>query len=130
MIIEDLQTGKVREARYTKDYMVRQGIETLARYADPDIAPSGPAAMYNTLRCCLLAVLVVVAPLAGALGINYASGNVHRIDATFYRSGHLPPTQLDELIHTSGIRSILNLRGDHPSEEWWRDETWSPPRTA
>lgn len=79
--------------------------------------------MYQTLRNCLLAILVVVVPVAGGIGINYASGNVHRVDSSFYRSGQLTPTQLDHLIRTAGIRSILNLRGDHPNEAWWRDET-------
>lgn len=69
----------------------------------------------------LLAILV--GPAAAYIGVMEAMGNIHVVThRVLYRSGQLGAVELGELVHAEGIRSILNLRGDHPEEEWWRTE--------
>lgn len=40
----------------------------------------------------------------------------------FYRSGQLTSAELDKLIRQQGIRTVINLRGEHPGEKWFDDE--------
>jgi protein tyrosine phosphatase (PTP) superfamily phosphohydrolase (DUF442 family) len=39
-----------------------------------------------------------------------------------YRSRQLSPAALDAVIKRFGIRTVINLRGEHPDFAWWRDE--------
>ena len=39
-----------------------------------------------------------------------------------YRANTLPPELLAEYIDRYGIKTILNLRGEHPKKQWWQDE--------
>src|SRR5215218_3120968 len=39
-----------------------------------------------------------------------------------YRAGQMHSNQLARCIERQGIRSIINLRGEHPEESWYRDE--------
>ncbi len=40
----------------------------------------------------------------------------------FYRSGQPDLNELNKLITRDGIRTIINLRGEHPGEKWFDDE--------
>lgn len=40
----------------------------------------------------------------------------------FYRSGQMLGAQLAEKIRRHQVRTVINLRGTHPQEEWYRDE--------
>ena len=39
-----------------------------------------------------------------------------------YRAGQMDSNELARCIERQGIRSIINLRGEHPEETWYRDE--------
>jgi protein tyrosine/serine phosphatase len=39
-----------------------------------------------------------------------------------FRSGQMTSEELLSCIRKHGIRSIVNLRGDHPEKQWFRDE--------
>lgn len=70
-------------------------------------------------RVIALPIMLLV---PGWTGLQYASGNIHRVGPDLVRSGQLAPDQLDRLIRRDGIRSVLNLRGAHPEAAWWRRE--------
>lgn len=44
------------------------------------------------------------------------------IPGEFYRSGQMRPGQLARTIQDRGIKTVLNLRGSHPDEEWYIQE--------
>jgi hypothetical protein len=65
-----------------------------------------------------LAILVV-----GTWVVWLESNNFHPIlDGLLYRSGQLNPKALDDCIVRYDLRSIVNLRGPHPTERWYQDE--------
>ncbi|MDY8110876.1 tyrosine-protein phosphatase [Fulvimarina sp. 2208YS6-2-32] len=71
----------------------------------------------------LIAVAVLVAPPAGYAGFLHFSGNVHAVElGAVYRSGQLDRDDLEALIAQKGIKSILNLRGEHPDVGWYSNE--------
>ena len=37
-----------------------------------------------------------------------------------YRSAQLSPNRLEQYIRQHGIKTVLNLRGEHPELAWWR----------
>lgn len=73
----------------------------------------------NRVKAVTLPAVLLVAAWAG---VQYGTGNVHQVAPGLYRSGQLTAERLDGLIRSAGIRSVLNLRGAHPEESWWRDE--------
>lgn len=70
------------------------------------------------------AILVVHALIAfGHLGLLQVSGNIHAVAAErCYRSAQLSPTKLHEVVDRYQIRTILNLRGPNPGDEWYDQE--------
>src|ERR1700690_4116292 len=57
-----------------------------------------------------------------ALGVR-ASANVHEVEpGQLYRSGQLSGFFMNEVIDRYGIRTIINLRGQNPGKDWYRDE--------
>lgn len=57
-----------------------------------------------------------------ALGLRL-SGNVHAVDeGKFFRAAQLSPDHLKALIREEGIKTMINLRGENPQEEWYRAE--------
>jgi protein tyrosine/serine phosphatase len=68
-----------------------------------------------------LAILVIMAA-SWVLGLRL-TGNVHEVDDTqVFRSAQLSPARLTELVKAKGIKTIINLRGEHPEDGWYRDE--------
>ena len=52
-----------------------------------------------------------------------ATDNFHVIArGEAYRAGQMDSNELARCIERQGIRSIINLRGEHPEETWYRDE--------
>ncbi len=43
-------------------------------------------------------------------------------EGKFFRSGQPSKNELDNLIRTKGIRTVINLRGTHPGQKWFDDE--------
>jgi protein tyrosine/serine phosphatase len=77
----------------------------------------------SLLRAALLSALVVLSPPVGYLGLHYAVGNIHEVvPGGLYRSGQLDGAALRQLVQSSGIRTIVNLRGAHPGERWYDEE--------
>jgi protein tyrosine/serine phosphatase len=65
--------------------------------------------------------------LALALGAHFAhifyTDNFHSVvPGQVFRSGQMSPAELASCIRLHGIRSIVNLRGEHPDRQWFRDE--------
>ena len=49
--------------------------------------------------------------------------NFHEVDpGKFYRSAQMTPDELRDAIKQYGIRTVINLRGDHPEDAWYTDE--------
>jgi uncharacterized protein (TIGR01244 family) len=69
---------------------------------------------------------VIGVPICGALlwlGILFLSGNIHVVEeGALYRSAQLTGSQLEQTITQYGIRTVINLRGSHPSEPWYDEE--------
>ncbi|MBC6716571.1 tyrosine-protein phosphatase [Aurantimonas sp. DM33-3] len=83
---------------------------------------------FHMVRGLFVVIAVAAAAPASYAGYLQLSGNVHTVEnATVYRSGQLNATDLDALIDSTGIRSILNLRGAHPDASWYREE-WNVAR--
>jgi protein tyrosine/serine phosphatase len=70
------------------------------------------------------ATIGIVAALAGGwAGYLRLSGNFHSVEGgVLYRSAQLSGAAFADHIKDSGIRSILNLRGDNKGQRWYDDE--------
>jgi protein tyrosine phosphatase (PTP) superfamily phosphohydrolase (DUF442 family) len=54
---------------------------------------------------------------------NKICENFHTVEAgKFYRSAQLPQKKFKKYILKHGIKTVINLRGEHPEAEWWRTE--------
>jgi protein tyrosine/serine phosphatase len=71
---------------------------------------------------------VAVMALLVLIGASYflymeEQGNFHTITAgEAYRSAILDRDELEHYIRKYGIKSIVNLLGDHPNEPWYKEE--------
>jgi protein tyrosine/serine phosphatase len=55
--------------------------------------------------------------------IGVFTGNLRTVvPGRVYRSGTLPPAQLEELIRKGGVRTVISLRGGDATEPWFRRE--------
>lgn len=49
--------------------------------------------------------------------------NIHVVEKNkLYRSAQLAPDVLDRYMKQFKIKTVINLRGAHPDQAWWRDE--------
>lgn len=72
----------------------------------------------------LLPLVAASAAFAMYLGILQVSGNFHEVIAgQLYRSSQPSDGQLADYVKSSGIRTIINLRGENENSGWYRDET-------
>lgn len=68
-------------------------------------------------------VALVVLSLGGWVMYLQWSGNFHVVEpGLVYRSNTLGSQQLETVIATYGIKTIVNLRGRSPKEQWCREE--------
>ncbi len=71
------------------------------------------------LRPCLVLLLAAV----GFLAWNLATGNFATVrTGRVYRSGQLRSADLASKVRSYQIKTVLNLRGSHPEEAWYRAE--------
>jgi len=56
-----------------------------------------------------------------AWGVARAS-NLYRIDADLARSAQLYGRHVGLILETHGFRTVLNLRGENPKAQWYREE--------
>ena len=72
-------------------------------------------------------VSVLFLPVIAAASFVFyevSHGNFHVVSpGRIYRSAQMDAEGLDRAIREHGIKSILNLRGQNPSQEWYRAET-------
>lgn len=74
-------------------------------------------------RVCLALALVAFLVAVGADYVWKAFDNFHEVlPGQLYRSGQLSPARLRAHVELNGIRTIINLRGSNPAEDWYRQE--------
>lgn len=57
-------------------------------------------------------------------GCSIFTNNFHQVEnAPVYRSGQLDKKDLEEKIKKHNLRSVVNLRGADPGDEWYEDES-------
>jgi len=83
--------------------------------------------MPRTLRSVILTGFVSIGLAAMAAGgwaeFLQLTGNIHEVEpGKLYRSAQLSPEQLQDLIKTQNIRTVINLRGARPGENWYDNE--------
>jgi len=60
---------------------------------------------------------------AGLYLYMQASFNLHAVEGgKVYRSGQMPADELKRFVKEAGIRSVINLRGEHVGEGWYDQE--------
>jgi protein tyrosine/serine phosphatase len=79
--------------------------------------------MLKRLRNTGVVLAVAILIMAGyVLAVNI-QGNFHPITpGEAYRSGQLNSNKLARCVEQYKIKSVLNLRGSHPGEDWYEDE--------
>ena len=79
------------------------------------------------LKKTALGILIMGASIVPALflwqGYLQITGNFHEVVAgEYYRSAQPKPGLITKVVAEHHIRSILNLRGDHPGAPWYEQE--------
>lgn len=81
------------------------------------------SACRRTAKVGGLTVLLIAASIASYCGIIRYLGNIHVVEeGELYRSAQLDKEQFEQTIERYQIKSILNLRGDSPGEDWYDEE--------
>ena len=81
------------------------------------------AGFKRVAKIAVISVGLAGASVAGYCGVIVYLGNFHAVeDGRFYRSGQLSKDVFTRTIQTYRIKSILNLRGAHPTQRWYADE--------
>ena len=71
----------------------------------------------------VLLILVFPASVLLYFGLLQIAGNFHTVVAgKLYRSAQPSARDLSAYARTPGIKSVINLRGQHPGEPWYDDE--------
>jgi protein tyrosine phosphatase (PTP) superfamily phosphohydrolase (DUF442 family) len=74
---------------------------------------------WNVRRATLAAVVL----LAMSAGCSVFNDNFRPVaQGAMYRSGQLSAMRIEYFVNKHGIRTIINLRGSQPDEQWYRDE--------
>lgn len=64
-----------------------------------------------------------IALVAVLLGLSLGCASVRSVeDGSLYRSGQLSAKQLEDVIKSRGVKTVVNLRGMQPDRNWYRDE--------
>lgn len=70
-----------------------------------------------------LGLVLVAAPFCGWAALLQFTGNVHTVERhLLYRSAQLDGDDLESLIRSRGIATVLNLRGAAPGQPWYVEE--------
>lgn len=74
------------------------------------------------VRVALLAVILIALVIA-YVGVTAMTGNFHTVaEGEVYRSAQPSPAALERYVREHGIRTVINLRGENPSDGWYQDE--------
>lgn len=69
------------------------------------------------------AVTIPLLLVGGFVGLRYGTGNIASIEpGASFRSGQLTPGGLERLIRSRRIRTVVNLRGCNPDNDWYPAE--------
>jgi protein tyrosine/serine phosphatase len=83
------------------------------------------------LRRTALTLGLVVVLVGGWAGYLRLSGNFHAVEeGILYRSAQLSLDQFERKIRGHGIKTVINLRGENSSEDWYKDELRAASATA
>lgn len=75
------------------------------------------------LRVATIAILIGIAPIVGWAGWKIFTGNLGVVqEGRIYRSAQLSADRLAAVLREKRIKSVLNLRGEHPETAWYREE--------
>ena len=74
------------------------------------------------------ATSIVLFGLLGGVVYRYvlvhSNFNLHAVEnGMVYRSGQMPADELARLVKTAGIRTVINLRGEHVGQDWYDEES-------
>ena len=68
-------------------------------------------------------LIVVLTPIVLVVGWNFVTANFATVQPDrVYRSGQMHGWGLARTIHDQKIKTVLNLRGHHPEQPWYRAE--------
>ena len=82
------------------------------------------APFVRALRAAGLLALTALLFLIGAYAYVHGGGNFHEVEkGVLYRSSWLGAEGLEKAIARQGVKSVLNLCGEHPGEAWYDGET-------
>jgi protein tyrosine/serine phosphatase len=80
--------------------------------------------IWRFARWLLLGLLVMLITAGAYILHVLAHDNFHVVsDGRVYRSGQMSARTLADIIQRRGIRSVVNLRGANPEDDWYRAET-------
>ncbi len=92
----------------------------------------GSSFLDNVLRHAVkgfAAILVLAVAIASYYCVMRLGGNFHTtIPGELYRSAQLSPTQLASYHSAYGIKTIVNLRGEHVGQAWYDKEVAASSR--
>ena len=79
--------------------------------------------LIRSIKIGILAVGLTAGSCGAYWGVIQYRGNFHTVkEGAFYRSAQLSKDELQSAIRDHKIRSVLNLRGAHPGQEWYDEE--------
>ncbi len=77
----------------------------------------------STIRKVVRPIAAVLLIVGLAIGWRWKNGNFGAIEpGRVYRSAQLTPTMLSEAIREYGVKTVLNLRGPNPEQDWYQGE--------
>ncbi|MBB1177716.1 protein tyrosine phosphatase [Pseudomonas sp. FW305-3-2-15-E-TSA4] len=66
---------------------------------------------------------MLIAVVIAYVGATAMTGNFHTVaEGEVYRSAQPSPAALERYVREHGIRTVINLRGENPSDGWYQDE--------
>ncbi len=92
--------------------------------AEPKTTAAAPPTWRPWTWAFKSATLVCLALAAYHFYYLYLGSNFHVVvPGECYRCAQLSSTALESFVQAHGIRTVVNLRGEHPEAEWFREET-------
>lgn len=74
-------------------------------------------------RAVRFALPLLLVPLLGWLSYLLLAGNFYTVDAgVLYRSAQPSGARLERYVQDHHLRTVLNLRGAHPTADWYTEE--------
>ena len=69
-------------------------------------------------------VVILAASMAGWAAYLQLTGNIYELEVgKIFRSGQLGAEQFQSFVMKNNIQTVINLRGENPNEDWFKNET-------